>query len=197
MRNPKGSFYGDRTIKEQTSAKLQDIVEVGHHAAGTAGVLVLPANVHCIRAKHPGCNTPVDHTVAYRQRFAKALLVEPDDRLAAFLRETVADEALTVVTSTFEEASLREASFDLGLSATAFHWLDEELALAKVAKLLRPGGWWAMVWSVFGDQRRPDAFHEATNVLLNGLSSPSAWPGDMPFALDAEARLAAPRIRQN
>ena len=96
-----------------------------------------------------------------------------------------------MVTSTFEEASPREASFDLGLSATAFHWLDEELALAKVAKLLRPGGWWAMVWSVFGDQRRRDAFHEATNVLLNGLSSPSAWPGDMPFALDAEARLAA------
>jgi 16S rRNA A1518/A1519 N6-dimethyltransferase RsmA/KsgA/DIM1 with predicted DNA glycosylase/AP lyase activity len=61
--------------------------------------------------------------------------IEPDDRLAAFLRETVTDEALTVVTSTFEEASLREASFDLGLSATSFHWLDEELALAKVAKL--------------------------------------------------------------
>jgi SAM-dependent methyltransferase len=74
--------------------------------------------------------------------------VEPDDRLAAFLRETVADEALTVVTLTFEEAVLCEASFDLGLSATAFHWLDEDLALTKVAKLLRPGGWWAMVWNI-------------------------------------------------
>ncbi len=71
--NPKGSFYGDRAIKEQTSAKLRDIVEVGHHAADTAGVLVLPENVHCIRAKHPGSNTPVDHTVAYRQGFGKAL----------------------------------------------------------------------------------------------------------------------------
>jgi len=123
---------------------------------------------------------------------AKPLVaVEPDDRLAAFLRETVADEALTVVTSTFEEAVLREASFDLGLSATAFHWLDEDLALTKVAKLLRPGGWWAMVWNIFGDQRRPDPFHEATNILLNGPSSPSACSGDMPFALDAEARLVA------
>jgi len=66
--------------------------------------------------------------------------VEPDERLAAFLRQTIPDEALTVVVSTFEEAVLREASFDLGLSATAFHWLNEDLALTKVAKLLRPGG---------------------------------------------------------
>ena len=96
-----------------------------------------------------------------------------------------------MVTSTFEEASLREASFDFGLSATAFHWLDEELALAKVAKLLRPGGWWAIVWNIFDDQSRSDPFHEATNILLNGPSSPSARSGDMPFALDVEARITA------
>jgi len=117
--------------------------------------------------------------------------VEPDDRLAAFLRNTIPDKALEVLTATFEEAVLREASFDLGLSATAFHWLTEDLALTKVAKLLRPGGWWAMVWNVFGDSRRPDPFHEATRILLNGPSSPSEGDDDIPFALDAEARLAA------
>ncbi len=117
--------------------------------------------------------------------------VEPDDRLAIFLREAMADAALTVVNSTFEEAALPEASFDLGLSATSFHWLDEDLALAKVAKLLRPGGWWAMVWNVFGDQHRPDPFHEATKILLDCPVSPSAGAGDVPFALDAQARLAS------
>ncbi|MGH9563215.1 MAG: class I SAM-dependent methyltransferase, partial [Terracidiphilus sp.] len=77
---------------------------------------------------------------------AKPLIaVEPDSRLVTFLCETVRDEALTVVASSFEDAVLDEASFDLGVSATAFHWLNEDLALAKVAKLLRPGGWWAMV----------------------------------------------------
>ena len=117
--------------------------------------------------------------------------VEPDDRLAIFLRETIADAALTVVISTFEEAVLPAATFDLGLSATAFHWLDEDLALAKVVKLLRPGGWWATVWNVFGDPSRPDPFHEATKILLGGAGSPSAGAGDVPFALDVEARLAA------
>jgi hypothetical protein len=48
-----------------------------------------------------------------------------------------------------------------------------------------------MVWNVFGDSRRPDPFHEATQSLLAGPSSPSEGNGDRPFALDAEARLAA------
>jgi SAM-dependent methyltransferase len=117
--------------------------------------------------------------------------VEPDDRLAAFLRETIQDKALTVVDATFEEALLQEASFDLGFSATAFHWLTEDFALTKVAKLLRKGGWWAMVWNVFGDSRRPDPFHEATKRLLKGPLSPSDGNGEIPFALDAEARVAA------
>ena len=80
---------------------------------------------------------------------------------------------------------------DLGVSATAFHWLTEDLALTKVAQLLRPGGWWAMVWNVFGDSHRPDPFHEATKNLLRGPLSPSEGNSDTPFALDAGARLAA------
>jgi hypothetical protein len=77
------------------------------------------------------------------------------------------------------------------LAPGQFHWLTEDLALTKVAKLLRPGGWWAMVWNEFGDSRRPDPFHEATKSLLNGSLSPSAGNGEVPFALDAEARVAA------
>jgi SAM-dependent methyltransferase len=119
------------------------------------------------------------------------IAIEPDGRLAAFLRETISDDALILVSSTFEDAVLREAGFDLGLSATAFHWLDEGPALTKIAKLLRPGGWWAMVSNTFGDPHRPDPFHEATKILLNGPSSPSAGGGDTPFALDTGARIAA------
>ncbi len=117
--------------------------------------------------------------------------VEPDERLAAFLQETIRDKALTVVVAPFEEALLQEASFDMGVSATAFHWLEEEAALNKVAKLLRPGGWWAMFWNVFGDSGRADPFHEATKSLLGKPLSPSEGSGDVPFALDVDARLAA------
>ena len=119
------------------------------------------------------------------------LAIEPDSRLAAFLRGTIQDGALSVSVSAFEDAALQKAGFDLGVSATAFHWLDEDIALTKIAELLRPGGWWAMVWNVFGDNSRPDPFHEATKALLTGPRSPSAGSRDIPFALDAAARVAA------
>ena len=119
------------------------------------------------------------------------IAIEPDSRLAAFLCENIANAALQVVISPFEEARLDRAGFDLGVSATAFHWLDEGAALTRIAALIRPGGWWAMVWNVFGDDSRPDPFHEATSLLLNGVTSPSTDAVGPPFALDAEARLAA------
>ncbi len=75
---------------------------------------------------------------------------------------------------TFEDAVLPAAAFDLGVCATAFHWLDEQAALAKVADALKAGGWWAMVWNVFGDPDRADPFHDATDALLNdGPRTPS------------------------
>lgn len=117
--------------------------------------------------------------------------VDPDARLAAYLQETLPSKALTIVEAPFEEALLEEGRFDLGVSATAFHWLDEDEALEKVSKLLRPGGWWAMLWNVFGDASQPDPFHEATKSLLGAPLSPSAGTGDVPHALDTEARVAA------
>jgi SAM-dependent methyltransferase len=119
------------------------------------------------------------------------LAIEPDVRLATFLRKTIQDKALSVSVSAFEDARFDRGSFDLGVSATSFHWLNEDTALMKVAELLRPGSWWAMVWNVFGDNRRPDPFHEATKALLDGPSSPSAGSHGIPFALDAEARVTA------
>ena len=119
------------------------------------------------------------------------MAIEPDDRLADFLCETIPSDALTVIRSSFEDAVLPGAGFDLGFSATAFHWLDEETALRKVAALLRPGGWWVMVWNDFGDPDRADPFHEATKLLLDGPSSPSMGDRDISFSLDKRARLDA------
>ena len=119
------------------------------------------------------------------------MAIEPNDRLADFLSESIKSDALTVVRSSFEDAVLPAAGFDLGFSATAFHWLHEESALTKVADLLRPGGWWVMVWNEFGDPDRADPFHEATKLLLNGPSSPSTGDREIPFGQDKRARLAA------
>lgn len=126
------------------------------------------------------------------ERGANPLIaVEPDPRLAHFLRTNVPDQALQVVVAPFEDVSLDSAAFDLGVCATAFHWLEEDPALVKIGSLLRPGAWWAAVWNVFRDDSQPDPFHEATKELLGTRAGPSAGETDIPFGLDSTARLAA------
>jgi hypothetical protein len=119
---------------------------------------------------------------------AAVTAIEPDERLAAVLRARTPQVA--VVDSTFEDATLPSASYDLGVSATAFHWMEQRPALAKVASLLKPRGFWAMWWNVFGDSTRDDPFHDATVHLLEGGTTPSHPPSfKHPFALDEAARI--------
>jgi SAM-dependent methyltransferase len=119
--------------------------------------------------------------------------VEPDERLAAYLSGRLRAEghAVELRVEGFEEAALDATSFDLVVSATTFHWLDQPVALAKVGRILRSGGWLANWWNVFGDSFGVDAFHEATKHVMEPLGRPAANPdGRLPFPLDAEARLA-------
>ena len=118
--------------------------------------------------------------------------IEPDARSAAYLRAAEPSPSLQVRPETFEAAELPAGGFDLAISATAFHWLDEPLALAKIAGLLKPGGWWAALWNAFGDNAYPDPFHEATAELLGRANNPgSGAAGGVEYAVDAAARIAA------
>jgi SAM-dependent methyltransferase len=123
---------------------------------------------------------------------AHVVAVEPSEALAGQLRaELTMAQRLEVVVSAFEDVDLAPSSFDLVTAATAFHWLDPEQAFPKIASILRPGGWLAVWWNVFGDPDRPDPFHDATEPLLRDLApSPSAGAGGLPYALDVAARAA-------
>lgn len=137
-----------------------------------------------------GTGLATEHLLAAGPR--RLLAVEPDARLAEFLRSRWVDARLEVVTEAFEQLELPAEDFDLAVSATAFHWLDAPEALRRIHAALRPGGAVALVWNVFGDASRPDLFHEATVHLFTG-SRPSPSGGgttDLPYGLDAAARLA-------
>ena len=65
--------------------------------------------------------------------------IEPDPRLANFLRENMESDSLEIDQVPFDEVMLPEATFDLGAAATSFHWLEQASALAKVYRSLKPG----------------------------------------------------------
>ena len=121
---------------------------------------------------------------------AHVVAVEPSPALASQLSALPgAARRLDVVVSTFEDADLVPSSFDLVVAATAYHWLDPEQALPKIAVILRPGGWLALWWNAFGDPDKPDPFHDATEPLLRDLEpSPGTGAGGSDVALDVAAR---------
>lgn len=60
-------------------------------------------------------------------------------------RRRLAGSAVLFEVASFEDFAAPEASFDLIVSGTAFHWVDPEVRFRKPARLLRPGGWLALL----------------------------------------------------
>ena len=61
--------------------------------------------------------------------------------LASICREKFRDfPNFSAVTGKFEDAALEEGAYDLVYSASAFHWIPEEIGYPKVYGMLKPGG---------------------------------------------------------
>ena len=63
-----------------------------------------------------------------------------------------------------EATGLAAASVDLVTAAQAFHWFDWPRARAEFARILRPGGWVALLWNL--RRKDADAFAVAYERLL-------------------------------
>ena len=67
--------------------------------------------------------------------------VEYGDQLARLCREKFSGyPGFSVITGRFEDTDLPADTFDLVYSASAFHWIPEEIGYTKVFRILKPGG---------------------------------------------------------
>ena len=67
--------------------------------------------------------------------------VEYGAQFSALLRQKFACyPTFSVVTGKFEDVALLGATYDLIFSASAFHWIPEEIGYPRVYDLLKPGG---------------------------------------------------------
>ena len=60
-------------------------------------------------------------------------------------RQRVAGGGVSFHVSSFEEFPVEAGSYDLVVSADAFHWVDPEVRSTKTLDALRPGGWLAVI----------------------------------------------------
>lgn len=87
-----------------------------------------------------GCGTG-QLTQPLAERGAHVLAVELGPDMAAIARRNLADfPEVHIVVDAFENWPLPDETFDLVVSATAFHWLDPAVRVAKAVEALRPGG---------------------------------------------------------
>jgi SAM-dependent methyltransferase len=79
---------------------------------------------------------------------AQVFAVEPNDPMRAVAEARLGGHArFRSVRGTAEATTLPDASVDLLLAGQAFHWFDVQQARAEALRVLRPGGWAALLWN--------------------------------------------------
>lgn len=105
--------------------------------------------------------------------------------MAAYLAAAVSSD-VEIIPGTFEQAPLPQHRFDLAVAATSLHWVDQGTGIPKLGRVIRPGGWAAVWWTIFDDPYRRDAFRDALRVRT-GDGDPGGQRNAR-FQLDAAAR---------
>ncbi len=85
-------------------------------------------------------------TLPFLKTGCKVTAIELGDKLAQFSREKFAEyKDFEVINQDFESVQLDENDYDLVYSASAFHWIPQEIGLPKVYRILKSGGVFAWI----------------------------------------------------
>jgi SAM-dependent methyltransferase len=168
----------------------------GSGAAGTGGASVLEI----------GCGTG-QLTRQLSGRGFNLTAIDLGAAMVAAARRNVTDPMVTFQACSFEEFA-GSGPFDLVVSATAFHWVDPVVAWAKTARLLRPGGWLALLsngekypeplrtqlWQLWQKYSRQPVRQYYEPRWVSGLRETSLFGEPVEFQHEGELRLSAETI---
>jgi len=99
------------------------------------------------------------------ERGLRVIAVEPNAAMREAAERRLGElPGFRAVDGRAEATGLDDASVDLVLAAQAFHWFDPDRSRREIERILRPGGWVALVWNARRAAGRP--FLESYERLL-------------------------------
>jgi len=147
---------------------------------------LLPA--HCEGAVDLGAGTGL-LTRQLARRVARVVAIEPDDRMGAVLRAR--SPGVEVIQGKAEAIPLPDASADGVFVSSAWHWMDPDLAVPEIGRVLRDGGRFGVIWA--GRDHQAGWLRE-----IGGLRAPAtADPHDQGTAGPAGQAAVRPRSRHH
>lgn len=186
----------DRLQLRQTfdhAAQLYDEARPGYPEALFDDIVSFSALPAHGRILEIGCGTGIA-TVPMARRGYHILAIELGANLAAVARHNLAPYPQAQVhTGNFEDWPGYPASFDLALSATAFHWIDPAISYQKTAQMLKPSGSIALFWHIHVQSAASQGFfEEVQQIYLREVPEqtekygPLLWPDEVPEPVKAE-----------
>lgn len=126
---------------------------------------LLPAN--CSVAVDVAAGTGL-FTRALLDRVPQVIAVEPDSRMRAVLASR--SPQLVVLDGVGEAIPIEDASADAVCVSSAWHWMDPDRAVPEIARVLRPGGRFAVIWT--SRDREVDWVRELDGIHGTGTADP-------------------------
>jgi SAM-dependent methyltransferase len=129
-------------------------------------------------------------------RYARVIAVEPLPELRAILAERV-PEARTLP-GVAEAIPVGDAEVDAVFAGQSFHWFANEVALAEIARVLRPGGVLVTMWNFAVEPNPlPAPYRERLSELHDAMPTPP-YDDDIfdgaPFGDPHESALDHPQV---
>jgi len=123
---------------------------------------------------------------------ALVTVVEPDDDMRAVLERRSPD--VTSVRGTAEALPLADASYDVVLVSSAWHWFEQPDATNEMARVMRDGGALFVLWNGFSrDVAWLTPLIELRDRPEDDGKRPRGWAADLgiggPFDVEADVEL--------
>lgn len=121
--------------------------------------------------------------------------IEPNEAMRKFAEQTLGnDSRFRSLNSTAEQIDLPDASVDGVVVGQAFHWFDGSKAAAEFRRILRPGGFIALIWNARDPALSP--FAAEYERIVRTYGSEFARSGRELVSFDRLRELFGPGLRK-